>query len=141
MENIKIVAPEGYTVDKEKSTYEEIVFKKIESINTLQDVFRLNNTTEESFNSKYNSFEDIDKYSALERMIVKAYNGDWKPNWNDSKQSKYYPWFYLGDDFRFDYSYWYASFSDVAASLCFRKKEDLEDAVIKFIDVYKKSRL
>lgn len=29
--------------------------------------------------------------------VIDALNEGWKPNWNDSSEFKYYPWFYLRD--------------------------------------------
>lgn len=103
---LKINIPEGYEIDKEKSTFEEIVFKKVE------DPFsKLPKTWEEykscsrdyasyffcnplksieisSFSGIYNEFsteERTKQYVALGRLLqLRDYwVGDWKNNSND----------------------------------------------------------
>jgi len=138
--SVKIQILQGYVVDEEKSSFTEIVFKKSEGINTLEDIFRLNNMTKKDFNKKWENFEEVDKYSALERMIVKAYNGNWQPNWNNSSEYKYYPYFYM-EDFRLYSVNSYYSASYFPAALCFKSEEDCGDAVSKFINIFKQSRL
>ena len=106
---IKIEIPEGYEVDKEKSTFERIVFKpKKES---YKDVCRklfykkkvyYPNRYGNIVSSKLNEirYEDLNnctsekqakKLLAINQLmnIAKYLNGDWKPNWNDYEESKY----------------------------------------------------
>jgi hypothetical protein len=68
-------------------------------------------------------------------IIVQALNGDWKPNWQDTNQPKYYGWWDLNKDsdnrsgFRlFCVSYGYDC-SNVGSRLCFRSRELAEWAV------------
>ena len=60
----------------------------------------------------------IDHYKLT--VIAKALNGDWKPDWNDSDQYKYYPWFYMdGSGFQYnDYDNYYQN-SNVGSRLSF----------------------
>lgn len=140
MKNVKIEVPEGYEVDQEKSTFENIIFKKEESINTMEDVYRLNGTTEDEFMKKWFGFEDHEIAMAQEKLIVAAYNKSEKLDWDNSDQEKYYPCFNLDNFLYRDWFYGY-SHSAAASRLCFLRKEDLEDATEKFIDIYKRSRL
>ena len=109
----------------------------------LEKVFNFNKTTEEQFNKKWEGFEEHEKYGALERLIVNFYNKGEKPNWENTKQYKYYPYFIMDkDDFRcVHYDRCYAAGSVVSSRLAFLRKEDMLEAVELYLDIYKKSRL
>ena len=108
----------------------------------LEKVFNFNKTTEEQFNKKWEGFEEHEKYGALERLIVNFYNKGEKPNWENTKQYKYYPYFIMDkDDFRYyGYDYSYAR-SGVSSRLAYLNKKDMLEAVELYLDIYKKSRL
>jgi hypothetical protein len=72
------------------------------------------------------------------KIIIEALNEGWKPNWNDTDEPKYYPWFYMKGSFRLFYVYAYYFRSLVGSRLCFQKKEVAEYAVSQFLDLYKK---
>lgn len=140
MKEFKIEIPKGFEIDEEKSTFQKIIFK--ESKNNLDKIFKFNNTTEKDFNKKWEGFEDHEKYGALEKMIVNYYNKGEKPNWKDSNQYKYYPWFIMDEDtFRCNYYFCWYSRSSASSRLAYLRKEDMLEAVELYIDVYKKSRL
>lgn len=108
----------------------------------LEKVFNFNKTTEEQFNKKWEGFEEHEKYGALERLIVNFYNKGEKPDWNDSNQYKYYPYFIMDkDDFRYDSCNRDYTISFVSSRLAFLRKEDMLEAVELYLDIYKKSRL
>ena len=142
---IKITPPEGYEVDKEKSTFNEIVFKKLEpnlpmSWEELKEVkgYFIHQ------NSEINSRLVIDKAVAYNRNLFPtkeeakamramaqlcqlrdAWNGGWKPDWEDNTP-KYCIISYkniLCTDF-----YYYTS-----ASMAFKTRE-LRD---KFMETFK----
>ena len=100
---LKINIPEGYEIDKEKSTFEEIVFKKVEDPlaklpKTWEDYckhtkgytsyygYSINgNTYETKFDGFYNEFftkERVKQYVALGKLLqLRDYwVGDWKIN-------------------------------------------------------------
>ena len=100
---LKINIPEGYEIDKEKSTFEEIVFKKVEdSLAKLPKTweeyckrtkgytsyygYSINeNTYETKFDGFYNEFftkERVKQYVALGKLLqLRDYwVGDWKRN-------------------------------------------------------------
>lgn len=37
-------------------------------------------------------------------VIIEAINNGWIPDWDDSNQAKYYPWFKMGSGFGFSYA-------------------------------------
>nr|DAH58328.1 MAG TPA: hypothetical protein [Bacteriophage sp.] len=109
---LKINIPEGYEVDKEKSTFEEIVFKKINPLTKLpktwkeycncvkgelshywNDFHDLCFLKTSSFSGVYNEFsteERVEQYVALGKLIqLRDYwVGDWKIN-SDSLDNIY----------------------------------------------------
>ncbi len=139
-QEFKIEVPKGFEIDEEKSTFQKIVFK--ESKNSLDKIFKFNNTTEKDFNKKWENFEDHEKYGALEKMIVNYYNKGEKPNWENSNQYKYYPWFVMCEDnLRYCHFVTWSTNSDSSSRLAYLRKEDMLEAVELYIDIYKKSRL
>ena len=100
---LKINIPEGYEIDKEKSTFEEIVFKKVEDPfsklpKTWEEYYKLTkgytsyygysinkNTYETKFDGFYNEFftkERVKQYVALGKLLqLRDYwVGNWKIN-------------------------------------------------------------
>lgn len=72
-------------------------------------------------------------------VITKALVGDWKPNWNDSNQEKWFPWFRMSSGgFVFDGAGCDYSFADAgyASRLCFPSEEMAEYAGRQFTDIY-----
>ena len=108
----------------------------------LEKVFNFNKTTEEQFNKKWEGFEEHEKYGALERLIVNFYNKGEKPNWENTKQYKYYPYFIMyKDDFRYNAYDSFCTVLAVSSRLAYLRKEDMLEAVELYLDIYKKSRL
>lgn len=104
---LKINIPEGYEVDKEKSTFEEIVFKKVNPLTKLpktwkeycncvkgelshywNDFHDLCFLKTSSFSGVYNEFsteERVEQYVALGRLIqLRDY---WTNNWKSNGDS------------------------------------------------------
>lgn len=73
-------------------------------------------------------------------IIARALNEGWSPNWNDSDEYKYYPWFKMSASGSglsyYDYDYW-RTHSDVPARLCFKSSELSEYAGNQFVELYK----
>ena len=117
-----------------------------ERIQSMADVFALNNTTQEEFESKWDGFADHEIGNALEVLIVAAYNEGKLPDWEDGT-IKRYPIFTMptpsGARFAFlDYDCW-QSFSFVGSRLVFigpDSYENMMDAVTKFLPQYEQSR-
>lgn len=78
-------------------------------------------------------------------VIAEALNDGWVPDWNDSNEWKYYPWFYMSGDkdnvsgSAFSY-YHYAddhSYSNAGSRLSYKSSELAEYAGNTFLDLYK----
>ena len=106
---LKIEIPEGYEIDKERSTFEKIVFKpKKES---CEDVYRrLFYEKKTYYFDRYGKIEDTTVYEsnyldpnnctsekqakkllAINQLmnVAKYLNDGWKPNWNNYEECKY----------------------------------------------------
>lgn len=105
----KIEIPEGYEIDKENSTFEKIVFKKVEEKLTYEKiaeklfkfethyyidsngVIRKNSAGWKCPNAAPTS-QQLEKLLALNKLMNVAHylNDGWEPNWNDGGQEKFY---------------------------------------------------
>ena len=71
------------------------------------------------------------------KVIAEALNEGWKPDWNNSTQVKYVPWFkWNGTAFVFsDYYYW-RSYTAVGSRLCLRNSDLAIYIATQFEDLY-----
>ena len=89
-------------------------FKKIkyDDIKTFDDACQAMGTTEQEFNDRFEKLglsNDTLFYEKL-KIVVKAINGGWTPDWSNSNQYKYYPWFaVLGSGVGFSNSHYVCS--------------------------------
>ena len=124
-----------------KSIFE--VVETHEELKTIEDC--INKLTEEDEEiiqlRKLESIKDLSEHilnNQIAVVIIKALNDGWIPDWNDDNQSKYSPWFYLGENFRY-YSYGlYSADSCVSSRLCLKSKELAIYAGQQFREIYKK---
>ena len=82
---------------------------------------------------------DEEAYVQL-KIIVKAINEGWTPDWNDENEKKWNPWFKLSSGFGFvisNYTYT-GTFTTVGSRLCFSSKEKSDYAATEFISIYEK---
>lgn len=76
-------------------------------------------------------------------IIAKALNEGWTPNWDDSSQRKYYPWFWMELEAAGGSGFSYGDFNDaysgsrVGARLVFKSRELAEYAGKHFLETYK----
>ena len=105
----KIQVPEGYKIDKEKSTFEKIVFKKVEKelpkswddleiisgfyVDSLSRVIKTSGEiyTEENHKNTFPTKEEAKACLALAQLcqLRDRYNGGWKPDWKNDREIKY----------------------------------------------------
>ena len=75
------------------------------------------------------------------KIIAEALNEGWKPNWNDSNERKFYPWFSMTDKPGFGFSYtccgWARTYTDVGSRLCFKSEKLAAYAGKQFESIYK----
>ncbi len=69
---------------------------------------------------------DEDTNHPMDKMIIiiKALNEGWVPNWNDSNERKYFPYFkWTGSGFSFGSYYGWVSYAYVPSRLCLKNSE------------------
>jgi len=71
-------------------------------------------------------------------VVAKALNDGWVANWDDHNEYKYYPWFYLGKNFRCNSCNGWNSNSDASSRLSLKSSELAIYAGKQFKDVYEK---
>jgi hypothetical protein len=110
--------------------------KQFDEIKTYEDACEeLGISTEQFFPA-----DDPDEiaYKKL-KIIVKAINQGWIPDWDNTNQRKWYPWLNLSSGFGFlhtGYGYGHTH-SDVGSRLCFESEEKARYAGNQFTKLYK----
>ena len=112
-----------------------------ERIKSFDDVLRENGIVKLDFkNSCQGLTKDEVAYKQV-KEIAKAFNEGWVPDWTNSSEGKYYPWFKMGSPSGGGFSYndyvnWSTS-SDVGSRLCFKNSDLAKHAANLFLDIYK----
>jgi hypothetical protein len=76
------------------------------------------------------------------KIIISVLNEDWTPDWDNSNQYKYYPYFDMSNNtLVFSHCFSWHTYSYVSSRLCLRSKELAEYCGKQFIDLYKQSFL
>jgi len=74
-------------------------------------------------------------------IIIRALNEGWQPDWENSNEYKYYPWFKMKSGFGFSVTYFVYSrtvtYAGVGSRLCFKTSELAEYAGKQFENIYK----
>ena len=83
-------------------------------------------------------YEEVFNANAKLMIITRCLNEGWKPNWDDNKETKYYPWFEMKTVPSFGLHDvnavgWNSS---VGSRLCFKDKKLCEYATKQFKDIY-----
>ena len=146
MKTLKIEIPKGFEIDSFDVKTGEIKFKEApkdikEKIKTFSDVLNHLGIDEEDFEDENKNLSPDEVAYRKVKLIVNALNDGWNPDWTDSSQYKYSPWFKMGSSsgsgFSYDvYGYWYTG-SYVGSRLCFKSRELAEYAGKQFTEIYK----
>lgn len=113
MKSVKIEVPQGYEIDKEKSTFENIVFKEVKNelpksweklkvikgyyVTSFSNICDVDSTTEVSMKSTFAKKEQAEASLALAQLsqLREVYRNGWKPDWKDGD---YKYCIYFGND-------------------------------------------
>ena len=120
--------------ENESKLIEEVDYQEIK---TMSDVYKVNGIIKltPSPDTKERYYEDL-------ILVAKALNGNWKPDWNDMNEYKWFPYFQFSSGFRFsgtDTNYdCGATVTGVGSRLCFKNKQIAEYAGKTFIEQYEK---
>ena len=110
------------------------------SIKTFDDACRAKGTTEEEFNRKWKDILPVDTFNYEKiKLIIGVINAEWKPDWTNTSEYKWYPWFTARPGgFGFsdsDYAYWYAG-THCGSRLCLQSEEKADYVGKQFEDIY-----
>jgi len=116
---------------------ENIKPKDFKSIKTFEDACKELELIPDAICNKGDSSDEV-AYKKL-KVIIRAINRGWIPDWRNSNQQKWFPYFNLSSGFGFSYSYYYCTSANtlVGSRLCFESEEKSNYAAKQFIDLYK----
>lgn len=149
METLKIQIPNGFEVDSFDRETSELKLKPkkpqnaMERIKTFDDVLADNGIPQQQFDKQSFGEQPDEVAYRMIKLLAKSLNEGWTPDWNNSNEYKYVPWFYLGGSSGFrcdDFDYWH-TVSDVGSRLCFKSAELAKYAGTQFTEIYKQFML
>jgi hypothetical protein len=138
-------ATEEFKVMLEDSFGKEFFSKKItDRVKTFEDAMNILGDKVSSNVATLLAYNGIDnamltaKAAAQLSIIAEALNDGWKPDWKNTSEWKYYPWFDLSSGSGLSCSGYddYFSNSTVGSRLCFKSRELAEYAGKQFIKLY-----
>jgi hypothetical protein len=113
--------------------------RKYDEIRTFEDACEeLGLTQEDLLNIRNTDTPDEIAYKKL-KIIIKAINQGWIPDWNDTSERKWWPYFNLSSGFSFSSTFYYYGYAStyVGSRLCFESEEKTTYTAKQFIDLYK----
>ena len=134
---------------KGKTLLENLFGKRVfqkdikERIKTFDDVIRELGDDPEEFKNAISIMEEPDEIAYVKlKLIAKALNEGWTPDWSNGEWDKWYPWFNMNDSssagrFSFLVADGQRSCSSVGSRLCFKSEELATYAGTQFLDIYK----
>jgi hypothetical protein len=146
---IPITIPKGYEFDAFDKKASEVNLKAVptdvtERIQSLDDAIAELGEDDEQviiLRKLQEVFSDeshpVNNQKAI--VLTKAFNEGWIPDWNNTNQAKYFPWFEMGGSCGFRYGGYgrWTSGSVVGSRLCFKSSRLAENVGRKFTIVYK----
>jgi hypothetical protein len=143
MKTIIITAPKGKIIKQTQQydsvviTFEDEIKKIIDRVKSFEDACAELGINPEDLFDPIDTSDEI-AYKKI-KIIARALNDGWIPNWNNTNQYKWFPWFNLSSGFGFSGSgYGYARTTTVVGSrLCFKSEELANYAGKQFTNIYK----
>ena len=127
MQTLTINIPEGFRVKSFDEKTGEVSFEPVpkdikERIKTFKDVLKAMDMTLEDFEETSKELMPDELAYRKLKQIVSVLNEGWTPDWSNSNQPKYVPYFNMGSPsgsgFSYcDYDFWLTN-SDVGSRLC-----------------------
>jgi|SRR5688572_6214546 len=112
----------------------------IDRVKTFEDACHELGIDDFTVNSTLSSDQQV-AVNAMAMMLVitQALNEGWKPNWNNSNEFKWFPWFEMRSGFGLSFSNYSGTYSvtGVGSRLCFKSEELANYAGKQFEDIYK----
>jgi hypothetical protein len=128
--------------DLEDTFGKNLFYKNVmDRVKTFDDACREIGTTEKEFNQKFGCI-GLDKNDIVFKklkIIIKVLNEGWEPDWDNTNQRKWYPWFNMqSGGFGFsltNFDVW-TTHSYFGSLLCFKSQELCEYAATQFKSEY-----
>jgi hypothetical protein len=112
-----------------------------ERIKNFDDVLRENGIVKLDFEKSCQGLTTDEVAYKQVKEIAKAFNEGWVPDWTNSSQGKYYPWFKMGSPSGGGVSYFvcanWSTNSSVGSRLCFKSSDLAKHAGQLFESIYK----
>jgi hypothetical protein len=137
MKTLKITPPDGYVIDTEKSTFENIVFKTKESAYEYTDIKSYEDACKVLGTSRIAKWDSRpkDEIAFIKlKTIIKAINQGWEPDWNNGDQLKYFVIYHHQGFLLISYTRFATYYK---ASLYFESEEKGYYMLTQFEDLYK----
>jgi hypothetical protein len=111
-EQIKFDLPKGFVVDKFDTAtatlhIKEAPKKVTDRIKTVSDLLADHGFTQGEFDAQCKGLSQDEIAYRLLKLLAFTLNEGWEPNWDNSNEGKYFPWFYFdggSSGFRFSAS-------------------------------------
>ncbi|NYJ27542.1 hypothetical protein [Allomuricauda sp. ARW1Y1] len=146
MQTLKIEIPKGYEVESFDQSTGEIKFREkpkdiTERIKSFDDVLGYHGLEKEEFEEELESMSTDEVAYRKVKLVAEALNEGWQPDWTNSSEYKYFPWFKMGGSsgsgFAYgDYANWNTD-SYCGSRLCFKSSKLAKHAGEQFTDIYK----
>jgi len=112
-----------------------------ERIKTFDDVLKENGIKPSDFKKSCEGLTADEIAYKQVKEICKAFNEGWTPDWTNSSEGKYYPWFKMGSPSGggfsyYDCGYWNA-YSFVGSRLCYKSSDLAKHSGQLFESIYK----
>ena len=146
MKTVTINIPEGKTATQEEVNgnivikFKDIPKNIIDRIKTYTDALaEASHETQRDCEIFPTDTDDVVAYKK-QKLIAKVLRGDWVPNWNDSNERKWFPYFKwsAGSGFGFSCSYYLCDHANatVGSRLCFPSEELANYFGKQFIEIH-----
>ena len=114
----------------------------MDRVKTFEDAIKLLSENDNDvliYNSLKKIFPENNHVLLYQKLTIisKVLNEGWTPDYNNSNEYKYYPYFSVGSGFGFSYSLFVSSFTLFGSRLCFKSRELSDYAGRQFIEIYK----
>ena len=143
---ITIEAPEGHVIDNFDAKTGKVTFKPTpknvkERILTFEDVLKELKINPANFLLRLEDLSPDEVAYRRLKLIIKAFNEGWEPDWNNSSEYKYYAYFTMGSasgaGFSYDACDLWSTGSGAGSRLCFKSGELAKHVGQLFIDDYR----
>lgn len=131
LNDLHIECPKGYSIDVEHSDLSKGIIKFKDANITLEDIPSIirDDIKINAFISKSSTYYNyLKKLKAIATLIdiAKYYNKDWKPDWNNSEECKYYILFNNNNENNYSITY---RFETNYGSIFFKNEEDAQAVI------------